>query len=135
MKHIILCALVISFFSCSPKLAPDSDWGRQRWVLVDLKGVPVQLSGSNRDAFVEFSTSDKRVSGNGGCNRFNGTYVIEKKGSIKFNEVVSTKMSCPDIAFETAFLEALNAVDRYDTEENSLFLKDGNKVMMILKSR
>jgi heat shock protein HslJ len=135
MKYLMISSIVLLTIGCSPKLAPDADWGRQRWVLIDLKGVPVQLSGSNRDAFIEFSPSERRFTGNGGCNRLSGNYSLEKKGSVRFGEVISTKMSCTDIAFETTFLQTLNEVDRYTVEDNSLFLKDGNKVLLVFKGK
>jgi heat shock protein HslJ len=135
MKYLMIFSIVLLIIGCSPKLAPDADWGRQRWVLIDLKGVPVQLSGSNRDAFIEFSPSERRFTGNGGCNRLSGNYSLEKKGSVRFGEVISTKMSCTDIAFETTFLQTLNEVDRYTVEDNSLFLKDGNKVLLVFKGK
>jgi heat shock protein HslJ len=135
MKYLVIISIIIFSFGCSPKMAPDADWGRQRWVLIDLKGVPVQQSGSNRDAFIEFSPSERRFTGNGGCNRLSGNYSIEKKGMVRFGEVISTKMSCADIAFETTFLQTLNDIDRYTIEDNSLFLKDGNKVLLVFKAR
>jgi heat shock protein HslJ len=135
MKKLFILFSVAIALNCTPKMAPDADWGRQRWVLVDMKGVPVQLSGSNRDAFIEFNPTEKKITGNGGCNRINGNYTIEKKGSIQFGEVLSTKMSCPDISFETTFLSTLNSVDHYTVEDNGLFLKDGNKVLLVFKAK
>lgn len=135
MKKILIPAVVLLFIGCSPKMAPDADWGRERWVLIDMKGVPVQQSGSSRDAFIEFSPSERRFSGNGGCNRISGNYAVEKKGSLRFGEVISTKMSCPDIAFETTFLQTISQVDRYTVEDGSLFMKDGNKVLLVFRGR
>src|SRR5688572_18032596 len=108
-----LSFVIITALSCSPKLAPDQNWGNQRWVLTELKEVPVQLSGSRKDAYIEFSPSDKRFTGNGGCNRINGNYSLEKKNRIKLSEIISTKMSCTDIAFETTFLATLGDIDSY----------------------
>lgn len=132
MKKILIIALVVSAgISCSPKLAPDSYWGDHRWVLTEMKGVPVQLSGTRKDAFIEFSPQEKQFTGNGGCNRISGQYALEKKDRIKLENVISTKMSCNDIAFETSFLSLLNEVDRFKMEENNtLLLKDGNDVIL-----
>jgi heat shock protein HslJ len=135
IKYLIPClAITIISISCSPKLSPDSGWGRQRWVLAELRGVPVQQSGGNRDAFIEFVPGEKRFMGNGGCNRLSGNYTLEKS-EIRFAEVISTKMSCPDIAFETTFLSTLSEVNRYESNGTQLLLKDRNKVLLILQSR
>lgn len=136
MKYLLPLALVIlATTACSPKLSPDSNWGYQRWVLIELREVPVQQSGGARDAFMEFMPNEKRFSGNGGCNRITGNYILEKRSKIRFTDVVSTKMSCPDIAFENTFLETLSQVNRFEILDNNMLLKDDNKVLLILQRR
>ena len=136
MKKILAIASIATLIisSCSPKLSPDNNWGRSRWVLIEMKGVPVQLGGGGRDAHLEFTPAEKRFAGNGGCNHISGTYTLEKK-EIHFNDVVSTKMSCADINFETTFLNTLKDVDRYEVDGNQMKLKDGRKVILVLQSR
>ena len=134
MKNLFILSLVLFLFSCSPKLSPDVGWARQRWVVTEMKGIPVQLSGGRRDAFIRFETDDKRFTGNGGCNQINGGYAVEKK-EIRFGEVVSTKMSCEDIAFEGTFLDLLSKVDRFEQRGNDLLLKRKKEVLLILSSR
>ncbi len=119
---------------CSPKLAPDTGWGRQRWVLVEMKGVPVQQSGGRRDAYINFEVNEKRFSGNGGCNQVNGNYSIDKN-SIRFGEVTSTKMSCDDIEFENTFLSTLNSIDRYEVNGNDLLLKRKRETLLVLRAK
>lgn len=138
MKAVSILAsaiLIATGFSCSPKLSPDSYWGERRWVLVELKEVPVQQSGTRKDAFIEFSPSEKRFAGNGGCNRINGKYTVEKKDRIELGEVISTKMSCPDIAFETTFLNTLSQVDRFEVNGNILVLKDNKDILLKFEGR
>ena len=102
MKYLFLAVIVISAFNCSPKLSPDSGCGHQEWVVVEMKGVPVQQSGGRRDAHISFDVTAKRFSGNGGCNQINGNYSVDKK-MIKFTEVIE---------FENTFLSML--IDRYE---------------------
>lgn len=134
-KLSLLFLIAITGIYCSPRLAPDSGWGYQRWVLTEMKGVPVQLSGGARDAYVEFFPTDKRFTGNGGCNRISGNYELEKRADIEFKDVVSTKMACPDISFENTFLTTLGTVDRYEVRENEMLLKDGKKTVLVLQRR
>lgn len=128
--YLILGIVVMILISCSPKLSPDQDWGNQRWVLTELKEVPVQLSSTRKDAFIRFSPADKRFTGNAGCNRISGNYILEKKNRIRLGEVISTKMSCDDINFETAFLSTLSQVNRYETSGNILLFKKDGKVVL-----
>ena len=135
MKYLLILSFVVAVgIGCSPKLAPDATWGRHRWVVTEMKGIPVQLSGSRRDAFIEFRTTEKKFSGNGGCNQINGNYSLDKK-EIHFTEVISTKMACEDIAFENTFLDLLNRVDRFEQQEDRLVLKRKRETLLVLGLR
>jgi heat shock protein HslJ len=129
MKCLFSVLLLVGIASCTPKLSPDSNWSGRRWVLTEMKGVPVQLSGGRRDAYINFDAAEKRFSGNGGCNQISGSYNLEKK-DIRFGEVISTKMSCQDIEFENTFLSSLNSVDRYEQKGNDLLLKKKKEVLL-----
>src|SRR5215203_241162 len=122
MKNVFILCVMVVCVSCSPRLSADAGWTRQRWVVTEMKGVPVQLSGGRRDAFIRFETDGKRFTGNGGCNQINGSYALNKK-EINFGQVTSTKMSCEDIAFESTFLDLLTRVDRFEQKGNDLLLK------------
>jgi heat shock protein HslJ len=135
MKQLVIIGVIaLVLTGCSPKLSPDNNWGNRRWVLIELKEVPVQLSGGNRDAHIEFTPYDKKFTGNAGCNRMNGSYSIDNK-TIRFTDVITTKMSCPDISFENTFLDALNKVNRYEVNDNVMLLKDEGKVLLMFRER
>ena len=134
MKYISILLIAFAGFQCSPKLSPDAGWGNQRWVLVELKGVPVQQSESRRDAYISFEVADRRFSGNGGCNQINGNYTLDKN-TIHFLEVISTKMSCNDIEFENVFISTLSSIDHYEVKGNDLLLKRKREVMLVLRTR
>lgn len=133
MKNVLI--LIMAFFSinCSPKLSPDTGWSRQRWVVVEMKGVPVQQSGSRRDAYINFEVADKKIAGNGGCNQINGNYMLDKS-SIRFTDITSTKMSCNDIEFENVFISILGSIDRYEVRGADLLLKRKREVMLVLRA-
>ncbi len=132
--EVYFYSLTLVAAGCSPKLSPDSNWGGRRWVLTELKGVPVQLSGGRRDAYIDFDAGEKRFMGNGGCNQISGNYSLDKK-NIRFGEVLSTKMSCEDIQFENTFLSALNDIDHYEQRGNDLLLKKKKDVLLRLSVR
>jgi heat shock protein HslJ len=134
MKYILLSAVLVIVMHCSPKLSPDAGWGNQRWVVVQMKGVPVQQSGGRKDAFINFNVNEKRFNGNAGCNQMSGNYTVDGR-DIHFGEVLSTKMSCPDIEFETAFLSTLGTVDRYEMEGTDLLLKRKRETVLVLRPR
>jgi len=132
MKYIVILFIAFISFQCSPKLAPDAGWNNKRWVVVEMKGVPVQQSGSRRDAYLNFETTDKRFFGNGGCNQINGNYTIEKS-TINFGEVISTRMSCEDIEFENVFIKTLGTVNKYEVNDTEMVLKNKREVVLRLR--
>jgi heat shock protein HslJ len=85
------------------------------------------LAGSNVTA--EFGT-DGTLSGNSGCNTYNGTYTVTGN-KITISPLASTRMACSDPAGvmeqETQFLAALQTAATYNIENATLELrtKDG----------
>ena len=134
-RLLSIFTILVTIAGCSPKLAPDSNWGYQKWVLIEMKEVPVQQSGGRGDAYLEYVPNDKKFSGFGGCNRINGNYTLSKNSSIRFTDVISTKMSCPDLAFETTLLGTLSEVNRYEITDNNMLLKKDNRVLLIYQRR
>jgi len=133
MKYLFIFFSII-VLSCSPKISPDFGWNRGRWVVVELKGVPVQQSGGRRDAYISFDIGEKRFSGNGGCNQITGNYSVSRN-SIRFTDVVSTKMSCNDIEFENTFLSELNTIDRYEVRGTDILLKRRKTTVIVLRQQ
>jgi heat shock protein HslJ len=129
----ILFVLFVLFTACSPKISPDKKWNGKKWVLVELKGVPVQTSDTDRDAHIIFDASKKSFFGTGGCNRINGAYHLTTKGKLTFINPASTKMACDDLAFETLFLETLKSVNAWSTDDTFFYLKKDKEVLMKLK--
>ncbi len=134
MKYLLFSFLVVITICCSPKISPDAGWARQRWVVVEMKGVPVQQSGGRRDAYINFEVNEKRFSGNGGCNQINGNYTLDNS-SIDFGEVMSTKMSCEDIEFENTFISTLGSIDHYEVRGDDLLLKKKRETLLVLRAK
>jgi heat shock protein HslJ len=134
MKYLLILFIAIVTFECSPRLSPDAGWGHQNWVLVEMKGVPVQQSGGRRDAHIVFEVAEKRFTGNGGCNQINGNYTLDKN-EIKFTDVIATKMACNDIEFENTFLSTLSSIDRYEVNGNDLLLKKKRETLLVLRPK
>jgi heat shock protein HslJ len=134
MRSLFILLIATVVLKCSPKLSPDASWGYRNWVLVEMKGVPVQQSGGRRDAHITFDVSQKRFSGNGGCNQINGNYTLNKS-EIHFTDAVATKMACNDIDFENTFLATLNSIDRYEVNGNDLLLKKRRETLLVLRAQ
>jgi heat shock protein HslJ len=130
MKKIVINLTAVVLLACSPKISPDKGWAEKKWVLLEMDGMPVQVSGTDKDAHLVFNPADKKVSGTGGCNRLSGSYNIKGSDKISFSQPASTLMSCADRAFEQKFLAHLKDVNRFESDVHELKLKDGKKVLM-----
>jgi heat shock protein HslJ len=70
--------------------------------------------------------ADGTFNGKGGCNNIRGNYLL-KGSSIKFSNIVSTKMACAVMEQETAFLQLLEGtVSAFTVNSNQLLLRDGS---------
>ena len=112
-----------------PVAAQEDDDGPMtaRWVAIELSGKPVE--GPTLDY-----TTD-RVSGTGGCNRFNGPISIEDD-AIQIGPIASTKMMCEGKSeIEAQYFAALEAARSFVVEENVLTLRgeDGHDLLKFKK--
>ena len=104
-----------------------------RWRLIELEGQPSIAMTGSREPHLIFSRSDtaSRVGGATGCNSMGGNYQADGT-SLRFSQMFSTKMACVEedrMRQETAFLNALNAVDRYAVSGDTLELRAGDRVV------
>ena len=103
----------------------------KKWKMFEINGV--ELSAINMqpsiDAFITFSIEGNRVSGNGGCNIFSGTYKLGTGAELHFSEMVSTRKMCFDITVENQLNRIFQLVDNYSLQGNILSLKQEETVL------
>lgn len=123
MKHLIFSVIFLSCLACnnSKKTAsgnPDPAQLDGTWVLNYISGPRIAFEGlyPDKKPQIVFTSADKRVSGNTGCNSFSGPLVVDGY-KISFNEPMAlTKMACPGQG-ETVFLETLKKVNTYSISD------------------
>lgn len=112
------------------KVAP-TDIRERYWKLVELAGGPVP-PGEGKEAYAIFHDDRGRISGNGGCNGFSGTYELKGKIGLAVSRIISTRMACLDagkMATENGFLRSLEQADEYLVTGDTLTLKNGTTVL------
>lgn len=73
--------------------------------------------------YIEVS-ADSVFTGNAGCNKMRGIYIL-KGTSIKFKNILSTKMACDKMEQEGWLLKLLeNTVSAYSVDSEKLLLRD-----------
>lgn len=77
------------------------------WKVKSIEGVAV----NNDEMQLVFDMAEMKLHGNTGCNVLNGSIVTDMavQGSISFQNMATTRMTCPDINLETTLLVALEA--------------------------
>ncbi len=92
------------------------------WRLVDIGGQPsAAAADSTRHPGFTLLAEGRKVQGSAGCNRMTGTYQLDGQ-KLKFGPLATTRMACPAMQTETAFLKALEATTRYEVSGSSLTL-------------
>lgn len=91
------------------------------WSVIEIKGKTMNPETSNQ--LIVLDIPRQTISGNAGCNRMMGKieYNNDRKSIIKFMNLSTTRMACPDLENEQALLDALGNSVRFVPE-----LNDGN---------
>lgn len=98
------------------------------WKLVEINGRPVAPPAEGeREAHLILKALDNRVTGNGGCNGFGGTYEILPGNRIRFSQILSTMMACPNLNDEQELFKVLEKADNYSYHDDTMTL---NKARM-----
>ena len=92
------------------------------WKLLELYGNPITPANNPREAHIIFHIEDNRFSGDAGCNRIMGSYQTKESNQLALSSAATTMMMCLDMETETNFLKALEMVDSYLVQNDTLTL-------------
>ncbi|WP_277227152.1 META domain-containing protein [Hymenobacter sp. YC55] len=118
---LLLLTACQSTSPASQPITPLASLRNTRWVLRTLQGQPVPVP-TNGEAYLLLRTNELNAEGNGGCNRFRGTFELPADGQLRFGPLLSTKMACPDLSTETGFMNALTNTRTYQISGDTLRL-------------
>ncbi len=102
-----------------------------RWEITVIDGKDVM---SSKPITLEF-TSGNKVTGFAGCNRLNGGFAMESGNRIRFNDIATTRMSCPDLKMESEVLDLLRTVDNYTIADGKLMLNVGRRAPLAILTK
>lgn len=128
--------LLISAAALAQDESADAfDWLRTEWQLVAFGDGDAQTPVIEGSSITLKFSGENGVSGTGGCNSYGGGYRLNGE-SIMFGDLIRTEMAClePDLMTqESAFFEALGAVNRYELDEDRLILYGADGQQLIFK--
>ncbi|MCH8537529.1 MAG: copper resistance protein NlpE N-terminal domain-containing protein [Alkalimonas sp.] len=89
-----------------------------KWQLTELMGQ--QLPADN-PVYIVFNSSEARVHGHAGCNRFFGGYELNSETlRLRISGIGMTQMACMQDNYESEFLQALHSVDNFNLTDEQL---------------
>jgi copper homeostasis protein (lipoprotein) len=101
----------------------NTDLLEKYWKLTELNGKDLTAGPAfTKEPHVMFKLKGNRVTGNGGCNSFSGTYELKSNNRITLSKLMTTLMACPAMDTESLFLKALQMADSYYVRGDTLIL-------------
>lgn len=99
------------------------------WKLKTLDGKDIEMAeNQEREIFFTLKSQENRVTGFAGCNGISGEYTLEEGNRIRFKNMATTMMICPDVAVnESEFLEIFELADNYTIQGDVLSLNVGRR--------
>ncbi len=85
---------------------------------------------SKKFPFLEFRTDEMQVGGIAGCNTIRGG-MWQEGDVLRFTQMISTLMACPEELRETEILSGLNNTTAYQIEGDILTLSNPNGVLLV----
>ncbi len=127
---IILTATIFTAFTTNPK----TDFYNTKWLLkkIYMEGEMQEIKAKR--AFIKFDKEKQSAGGNGSCNSFGGSAIVNSD-SLTFGNLFSTKMYCNDVqATEDNFFISLSKVNRFMIKDKTLLLLHGEDVLLEFES-
>ena len=101
------------------------------WHLVKVGGESVTLPNDTFNIIL----NENGLGGRGACNSLLGQYATGDKYALRFSNLGSTKMLCPDNeALEMKLLQILSQTTHYDIDYDMLMLIDNGVVKAVFKA-
>lgn len=135
MRKILMILLLLPMMGIKTFAQDKSNFSltETHWILTNLNDKVINKNEEGLESFIVFS-SDKTFKGFGGCNKYQGNYLIEK-GKLTCEKIGATKMECENDNNEEEFLKTLGKVVSFKISKNQLMLKDKNKTIAVFESK
>lgn len=130
MKKIFAAAVLLgAMTACGGSQQKALPLEGTQWKLAKMEAIPAKAITAEADFFtLEFNAADTMVAGRTNCNRFFGKYEL-KGQELSFENLGMTRMVCPDMQYEDAFVKMLDEVDSYEIKGSDLKFYDDKKVV------
>jgi heat shock protein HslJ len=139
MKFILIFVLTFFFVSCNSSKNTSNELYESSDEVSTIDGNWLLLSWKTKENLPFFDlnktpsiqVSKDKITGFGGCNRFNASISIDKS-ILQISKIAATRMFCEGVA-ENDFFSILREVNRFEIKENELFLFDSQNQSLVFK--
>lgn len=134
MKKMFAAAVLLFAMTACGGAHHDKPLEGTAWKLSSMTGIPSSAIDAEADNFtMQFNAADTLVAGRTNCNRFFGKYELDGD-KLHFDNMGMTRMACPDMQYEDAFVQMLDEVDHYAIKGAELTLYDDHQTLAVFKA-
>lgn len=134
MKKILAAATLLFAMTACGGAHHDLPLEGTTWKLSSMTGIPAGSINAEPDYFtLQFNAADTLISGRTNCNRFFGKYELDGK-KLGLDNLGMTRMACPEMQYEDAFVRMLDEVDHYEIKGSELTFYDDHKALAVFKA-
>jgi heat shock protein HslJ len=138
MKYFFVFFLFVAMCSCQNKQLAQQSKGlplASQWIIAAFYEDGEAVYSESKSSYITIHSDLQTFDGNGACNRISGKMEADtEKHSIRFFDIVSTKMACPHIAQETKFINMLHSATSYQIDGGEMTLYKGKQKLLQLES-
>lgn len=136
MRQSILLISLLSFVlvGCGSKKVAKDETNDQvitekYWKLITLEGQDVTMAeNQERETFFMLKGKDNTLNGFAGCNNIMGEFSLEDGNRIRFTNMATTLIMCPDVDVnESEFMKVFELTDNYTLYNDTLELNVGGR--------
>ncbi|MBO6607892.1 META domain-containing protein [Psychroserpens sp.] len=136
MKNLalIICSLLL-MVSCNSKQT-NTDYKNKlnaNWSLERINGEILKEGMTVPNLNLDIKSM--RVSGNSGCNSFNGSIIEINSEHIDLGDLATTLKLCPEPNYESEFMTALKVMNSYSLDEDRLIISNATEQELLVFSK
>jgi len=130
----LLIVLTISCKTSKTAVLSQKSLSGTSWELSTLMGKEISSANYAKGIPDAVFGADGRVGGNGGCNRYSGSYSLNDDGKLAFGPMMATKMFCPG-GGEEEYMKAIGQVNTAKISNGNLVLLNGTDELLVFKPK
>ena len=131
MKRVLFAVAAVALFAACSQVE-NLPMENTKWNLTELQGATNEVF-EDAETFWFALDGKESIVGVGACNNFFGGYQIEECGTFRTGGMGMTRMACPDMELEDAFVRIFEGVDGFQIDGDELTLKQGDETLAKFK--